>query len=358
MTLLARDEADIVDAQIAFHLSAGVDFVIATDNRSHDGTTEILESYSREGYLHLIREPGEDMRQGEWVTGMARMAATDFGADWVINSDADEFWWPRGTSLKDVLAHVPARYGIIQAIWRNFLPRPDDGAFFAERMTVRLAQLAPINDPASPFRPTTKVVHRADRHAVVSNGNHALIESTLVPLRGWYPVEVLHFGTRSLEQFTLKIRKMRSAFGESIGGHYAKAYDADRAGRLAEYYESMLVDDDALARGLEEGTLAVDTRVRDVLRLLPRRPRVELAASAGGEGFALFERAAAIELPRPSVVDDAAHAVEAAVLGEADVVRLQRRVDELEQRMISLELQLPLRLYRRLSEAAKRLLRR
>ena len=27
MTLLARDEADIVDAQIAFHLHAGVDFV-------------------------------------------------------------------------------------------------------------------------------------------------------------------------------------------------------------------------------------------------------------------------------------------------------------------------------------------
>ena len=34
MTLLVRDEADVVDAQIAFHLHAGVDFVVATDNRS------------------------------------------------------------------------------------------------------------------------------------------------------------------------------------------------------------------------------------------------------------------------------------------------------------------------------------
>ena len=34
LTVLARDEADIIDAQIAFHLNAGVDFVVATDNSS------------------------------------------------------------------------------------------------------------------------------------------------------------------------------------------------------------------------------------------------------------------------------------------------------------------------------------
>ena len=49
MTLLVRNEADIVDAQIAFHLHAGVDFVIATDNGSDDGTIEILERYERAG---------------------------------------------------------------------------------------------------------------------------------------------------------------------------------------------------------------------------------------------------------------------------------------------------------------------
>ena len=136
MTLLVRDEADIVDAQIAFHLDAGVDFVVATDNRSEDGTTEILERYAREGHLHLIREPGDDLRQSEWVTRMARLAATEFGADWVINADADEFWWPRGGDFRALFAAVPERFGVVRGAWRNFVPRPDDDRFFAERMTV------------------------------------------------------------------------------------------------------------------------------------------------------------------------------------------------------------------------------
>jgi hypothetical protein len=46
------------------------------------------------------------------------------------------------------------------------------------------------------------------------------------------------------------------------------------------------------------------------------------------------------------------------VLGEADVVRLQRRLDVLERRLLSLELRLPNRVYRKLARTAKRTLGR
>jgi hypothetical protein len=82
MTLLVRDEDDIVAANIDYHLSRGVDFIIATDNLSVDGTPGILERYPRQGRLHAIRETSDDYAQHAWVTRMARMAATDFGADW------------------------------------------------------------------------------------------------------------------------------------------------------------------------------------------------------------------------------------------------------------------------------------
>ena len=347
LTVLARDEADILDSQLAFHLNAGVDFVIATDNASQDGTTEILEAYESAGCLHLIREPAEGLRQGEWVTRMARLAATEFGADWVINSDADEFWWPRGGSLKEVLAAVPMRYGIVQAFWRSFVPRPDDGLFFADRMTVRLSQQAPINDPTSFYRPVTKVAHRADANVVVGRGNHGLVDSRLVPLPAWYPVEVLHFPLRSRAQWRRKVELQGVAFTQHIErvgtGYHLKGYDALQSGRIEQQHDSLLVDDDAIARGLDDATLAVDVRLRDALRALRRNP-----AEVTAREFALpSERAEPFVFSQPTFEDETAYAVEAAVLGEADVVRVQRRLDALEQRLHALE-QRPLeRLYRR-----------
>jgi hypothetical protein len=336
LTVLARDEVDVIEAQVAFHLSAGVDVVIATDNASRDGTPEILEAYEREGRLHLIREPGEGLRQGEWVTRMARLAATEFGADWVINSDADEFWWPRGGSLKDVLAAVPARYGIVQAFWRSFVPRPDDDRLFAERMTVRLSQQAPINDPTSFYRPVTKVAHRGDPTVVVGRGNHGLVDSRLLPLPAWYPIEVLHFPLRSGAQWRRKVELQGVAFTEHIEragtGYHLKGYDALRSGQIERQHEALVIDDEAVERGLAEGTLARDIRLRDALRALRRED------GASERRFALPDEVSEpFVLPQPTFDEDAAYAVEAAVLAEADVVRVQRQLDALEQRLRALE---------------------
>jgi hypothetical protein len=341
LTLLARDEADVIEPWLDFHLNAGADFVVATDNRSQDGTTEVLERYAREGHVHLISEPGEDLRQDTWVTRMARLAATDFGADWVINSDADEFWWPRGESLRDVLAAVPARYGTVGAFLRVFVPRPGDGSF-AERMTVRFSALAPINDPASLYKPIRKVIHRAHPDIRLTRGNHALVHSPFAPLRGWFPIEVFHFPLRSTAQTAHKAELQGNAFERHVDraptAYHRNMFDALRTGRIDAYYQALVVNDAELERGVDEGRLVVDTRLRDALHEL-RTGRMPV-------------------FPTPTLVEDAEYAVEAAVLGEADVVRLQRRLDELEGRLQTVELRLANRVYRKVSGTTRRVLGR
>ncbi len=351
MTLLARDEIDVVEPWLAFHLNAGVDVVIATDNRSQDGTTEVLEDYAKSGHVRLIREPGEDLRQNEWVTRMARLAATEYGADWVINSDADEFWWPRGASLSEVLAAVPPRYGTVGAFLRVFCPRPGDEDF-AERMTVRFSALAPINDPASLYKPIRKVVHRGHPEIELTRGNHALVGSPFAPLRGWFPIECFHFPLRSVAQSAHKAKLQGEAFEKHISraptAYHAEMFDALKRGRMTEYYEALVVSDEELERGRGEGRLVVDTRLRDALREL----RVD------GGGFIRPGSRPPLRFPLPTLVEDAEYAVEAATLGEADVVRLQRRLDELEQRLQTVEQRLARRVYRKLTRSTKRLLDR
>ena len=103
LTLLCRDEADILESMLRFHFDQGVDQVIATDNGSVDGSLDILKRFERQGRLCLLQEPEHNHDQAIWVTRMARMAAREFNASWVINSDADEFWWPEENNLKNCI---------------------------------------------------------------------------------------------------------------------------------------------------------------------------------------------------------------------------------------------------------------
>ncbi len=334
MTLLVRDEADIVDAQLAFHLAAGVDFVIATDHRSQDGTTDILRRYERQGVLRLIREEDERYRQAEWVTRMARLAATEHGADWVIHADADEFFWPRGGDLKEVLAAIPPRFSLVFGLWRHFAPRPDDGRHFAERMVYRLSPYGPGTGSADPFHPQVKVAHRADEAAVVAPGNHDASSPRLVLLRGWYPLEVLHFPLRSLGQLGRKYgpkAKARRLGPEPVPRHIEAAEQALADGRQDELWLRWQLDDARAERRLATGEVALDTRVRDALRLLAGVGELPAAPT-------FPDALPRLRFPEEDLEARASHADDASALAAIDAqARLERRVVAFERRLAALE---------------------
>ena len=260
MTLLVRDEADIVAANLDYHLARGVDLVIATDNRSVDATPEILRGYERRGVLRLLHEPSDYYAQAAWVTRMARLAAAE-GADWVIHSDADEFWWPLdGSDLKSVLDEVPTDVAVVSAQRWNFPPRPEDGRPFHERMVVR--DLDSRNPRGRPLR--AKVAHRAHPAAEVGMGNHRAV----VPGNGTQPtvggVEILHFPMRTYAQFENKIvnggRALNRATNaaRSGGGTWRELYALWERGELRDHYEEAMLPSGPPPDGFVE-----DTRLRD-----------------------------------------------------------------------------------------------
>ena len=165
MAFKIRDEGDMLEHNLRFHHALGVDHFIVTDNGSTDETVDILARYAEAGLMTVIEAPNTDYREqgAKWMTDMARLAATELGADWVVHTDADEFWWPIEGSLSETLAAVHDRYGVLMAPRCEFIGRPDGPGSFAERLTIREAR--------SRYQP--KVAHRADPDVVsIDRGPH------------------------------------------------------------------------------------------------------------------------------------------------------------------------------------------
>jgi hypothetical protein len=209
-------------------------------------------------------------------------------------------------------------------------------------MVVRLARPADPGTKRTVFHAHQKVAHRGVADVRIDLGNHDASGTGLVPLRNWVPIEILHFSFRTLEQLE---RKGRGGWWVNppadLAEHIALLGRASAEGRLVDHLDALTIDDEALERGLADGTLVIDTRLRDALRHI-RGAGVRLGRrGAGDSGRLVFSH--------PTPVEDAQLAAETAPLAEIDgIVRAAQRVASLETRLARLE-QEPLRRLHRLA---------
>ena len=277
LTVLCRDEADILESMLRFHLAQGVDRIIATDNGSVDGSLEILQRFERRGQLTLLQEAEQTHDQAVWVTRMARMAAA-MGADWVINSDADEFWWPQQGTLKSSLEQVPTNVEGLLVERTNFLPpvrNNGDQRPFYERQTLR--ERVSRNSLGKALPP--KLIHRAHADVEITDGNHsAQVGGTPITAITNAGIEILHVPIRSYEQLERKIRQGAEALernqriGPGIGDSWRKIYANHlRQGTLPAYYDSLRPNPASIAAQIMRGELIDDRRLQKALgQPLPR----------------------------------------------------------------------------------------
>ncbi len=121
-----RGAPEALAAFLDFHHAAGVD-VVVVGGEVDPGAVAVLERHERDGFVRRILSSSQ--------TDLARFATDELGVDWVLPAATDELWWPRGESLKDVLAVIPPRYGVVQGLVRAFLA--------ADPRTVRTSLLGP-----------------------------------------------------------------------------------------------------------------------------------------------------------------------------------------------------------------------
>jgi len=275
MTILVRDEEDVIEKNLQFHKAMGVDKFIVTDNNSTDGTLEILEKYRRMGWIvDLSKELGDDYRQREWVGAMIRKARDEHGADWVINADADEFWRPASGDLKKDILNCDANVQFVK--WRNMLPNLDGGPFW-HNTTASVKQMPRRNRYGlSRFNQLgnfmQKVVHTAKGFRAIHQGNHNVDMDNRRQAEN-HAITIYHYSIRNFEQFQRKVVNGGAScdnnkeYSKELCSHWRYWYALHLQGGLRGEYDKVI---GARRRGLlfRKGFLDHDRTIMDFFEVV------------------------------------------------------------------------------------------
>ena len=250
MTLLVRDEEDIIEANIQFHLNSGVDVIFVIDNDSVDGTRKILDKYKKLGKLFYWVEKEHNYRQDKWVSFLARQAVKK-GADVIFHCDADEFWFARfglkkaiRMDLKDVL-FVPVI---------NYLP-PFNKSKIIKKISfdkfnyiIKKTTLVPgyVKDRISSdvfFYTYPNKVMTSSKYTKIGYGNDTVLGSKNAKTSISKLIKIYHFPIRGFAHFRQKVINGGLSYlknpvkNPSIGWHWKKWFKVYKKGKIFEEYK-------------------------------------------------------------------------------------------------------------------------
>jgi glycosyltransferase involved in cell wall biosynthesis len=282
---MIRNEADLVRLNVLYNSAAGIEHRLIVDNGSTDGTDRLLKELSRrDPRVRWTRDEGP-YRQTEIHTELAREAYRD-GADWVVQVDADEFWYAPGGNLKAILARSEA--GVLRAQVLNFIQRrgqqeSSPGALL--HMTRRAAE--PVGKDAQDLVEARKLgfveklyprkcISRPTPEIRIEAGNHKVYEAA-GPSENTNEIFCLHAPIRSRSALEERVRTAArpAAAGRKPGqGRYRRM--------LGNLQDDTAIDQEWAANSYEGDFLDVygekhpvlfDPRLRDtVAPFLPQSP--------------------------------------------------------------------------------------
>lgn len=242
--MMVRDESDIVGHTIDHLLAEGVDHVLVADNLSADATPNILARFPSDA-VTVVADDEPGYYQDRKMTGLARRAHDDLGAEWVLPCDADEvFYRPHGTLAEFFAA---TSLDVVEATgWDHVATDDDDPLEVSPLRRITNRRLRPQR--------LAKVAFRFHPDAWIDFGNHDVFNHPGTRGPG---LLYRHFQYRSFEQLCSKLRNGAAAYAATdlhptYGTHWREAdgmTDADlwrKWRRLCE--EPGLIDDPAPVR--------------------------------------------------------------------------------------------------------------
>jgi FkbM family methyltransferase len=283
MVILCRDESDIIRESLAYHLHHGVEAFVVMDNDSTDGTRDILAEFEKLGVATIVEQPMHTKAQGKWMTELARLALDKYQPDWVLASDADEFWVSEEGNIATTLSqnsggpdvgwHTVERFNMLLS--RKQLKDPT-GKFWQTSICVEKAFPFPmeymgVDKPSPPenllaYALGDKVICRPRGLKLMHHGNHVVEHDK--PCGGRIAgMHVLHFPVRNYEQFIKKVSRNGSSYAvnkelsEDISWHLRRWYKLYQEGHLEEEFQKLVLTSEQERRYFEQGAITINSEL-------------------------------------------------------------------------------------------------
>lgn len=267
LNLLVRNEVGIIKENVLYHLERGIDEVLILDNKSVDGTLDVLSDLEKHYPVRVFHEEGDNHDQGVWMTRLVERAKTR-GADWVMHGDADEFWVAE-RPIKEVLVGkgvvVVGRRNVIPTFavlegkgyrqWKNdvLVVNPygeHRGDWWGKRSMLLHKEAPKVATSVEGFRRIGHGNHRADVDGEVREAKGLWIAHMALGTFGAFELKVKH-GCAAM------LRNKRVSVGAWTMFH--KAYVE---GRLREVYERMVVSEEEAGELVAQGVVERSNPIR------------------------------------------------------------------------------------------------
>ncbi len=262
MALLVKNEIDIIEKNIRFHSKMGVDSFVIMDNNSDDGTYEKLKELSKEFEITLIQNK-EPYKQAKFMTYLTKLAKKKYNPNWVINSDADEFWvskkgLKKSLQIKGSVLQIP-RYNMtlykrLNNWWESEYKVVNQVLYKEGEPNIILGKIG------------RKVIINPKGYLKTNSGNHSAEHLFFWQKKEFREIEIFHYPIRSYEQFekNIKNRVALLKIGAKMGNHYkmwARAYEQNC---LKEEFEKIVFSKEKLKCLEDVNIIKKDSTIKEM----------------------------------------------------------------------------------------------
>ena len=272
------DTADVLADYLDWYLHIGVDFIVALDYGSTDGSLDILERFRRDGVLHWRPHPSHNYTRNNPFDAVATIARDEFAADWVIVCDTDEFLVTYDRSLSELIAEaIRYDFSVISIPCFNMTgPAVLPGACAPKSLMLRIDRpIAPAADqilsddlPAPYiFLPhPEKTIARARTLVGYGPGAHSVKSASGASGTILGP-RFLHYQVRDYDTFEQKIRnatrwlQQNSDLQPWFGWHWRRWARLYEAGELRAEYARQFVTAEQAKELIENGICSQDETI-------------------------------------------------------------------------------------------------